>query len=108
MKQSSRDPYAILGIALHASEKEIRKRYRKLCKQFHPDLNEGDAHAAEIFRDVKWAYDSIVSTAGRYGNHFAVSESSSVDQHADSSHPFFGFFNAMRAYCMTIKPSEEQ
>jgi DnaJ-class molecular chaperone len=49
------DPYKTLGIARDASAEEIRKAYRKLAKQLHPDLNPGNATAEERFKAVSAA-----------------------------------------------------
>ena len=53
------DPYKILGIAKTASADEIKKSYRKLAKQHHPDLNPGSAEAASKFKDISSAYDLL-------------------------------------------------
>ena len=42
-----RDYYEVLGLAKGASEEEIKKAYRRLAKQYHPDLNPGDKTAEE-------------------------------------------------------------
>ena len=49
------DPYKTLGVARDASAEEIRKAYRKLAKQLHPDLNPGNAKAEERFKEVSAA-----------------------------------------------------
>ena len=49
------DPYKTLGVARDASADEIRKAYRRLAKQLHPDLNPGDAKAEDRFKTVSAA-----------------------------------------------------
>jgi curved DNA-binding protein CbpA len=53
------DPYKILGIAKTASADEVKKAYRKLAKQHHPDLNPGNAESASKFKDISGAYDLL-------------------------------------------------
>ncbi|GAJ28270.1 DnaJ C-terminal domain-containing protein [Acidomonas methanolica] len=53
------DPYAALGLAKGASEKDIRGAYRKLAKKYHPDHNPGDKTAEENFKAVNAAYSIL-------------------------------------------------
>src|SRR6186713_944071 len=53
------DPYATLGVARGASEKDIKSAYRKLAKELHPDRNTDNPKAAERFSDVTKAYDLL-------------------------------------------------
>ncbi len=53
------DYYATLGVAEDASAKEIKKAYRSLAQQYHPDRNAGDAAAEERFKEVQSAYDVV-------------------------------------------------
>jgi DnaJ-class molecular chaperone len=53
------DPYATLGVARSASEKDIKSAYRKLAKELHPDRNKDNPKAAERFSDVTKAYDLL-------------------------------------------------
>ncbi|MGE0665588.1 MAG: DnaJ C-terminal domain-containing protein [Sphingomonadales bacterium] len=55
----SEDPYKVLGVARDASQDAIRKAYRKLAKEAHPDLNPGDKKAEERFKAVSAAYDIV-------------------------------------------------
>jgi DnaJ-class molecular chaperone len=54
-----RNPYEVLGVAPDASSADIRKAYRKLAKQLHPDLNPGDRSAEDRFKEVAGAYDLL-------------------------------------------------
>jgi len=56
---SKRDYYEILGIAKGASAEDLKKAYRSLAMQFHPDRNPGDPTADEKFREVNEAYDVL-------------------------------------------------
>jgi len=52
----NKDYYAALGVARGATEEEIKKAYRKLAMQFHPDRNKGDKKAEEKFKEISEAY----------------------------------------------------
>jgi molecular chaperone DnaJ len=54
-----KDYYAVLGVAKNASAAEIKKAYRKLAQQHHPDANAGNPAAEERFKDVSAAYDVL-------------------------------------------------
>jgi DnaJ-class molecular chaperone len=53
------DPYTILGVKRDASQDEIRRAYRKLAKQHHPDLNPGNKEAEDRFKAVSTANDLL-------------------------------------------------
>ncbi len=53
------DPYKVLGVSPDASDEEIKKAYRRLAKQYHPDRNPGDAWAAKKMQEVNAAYEQI-------------------------------------------------
>ena len=56
---AAQTPYEVLGVKPDASAEEIRKVYRKLAKQLHPDLNPGKPAAEERFKAVSAAYDLL-------------------------------------------------
>lgn len=53
------DLYAALGVARTASEDEIRKSYRRLARQYHPDVNPNDKSAEDRFKEISYAYDVL-------------------------------------------------
>ena len=58
------DPYSVLGVARTATDEEIRRAYRKLAKQHHPDLNPNNSAAAERFKKVTAANDIVGAESG--------------------------------------------
>lgn len=55
----AKDYYHILGVASSATEVEIKKAFRRLAKQYHPDARPGDASAAERFKEINEAYSVL-------------------------------------------------
>lgn len=54
-----RDFYEVLGVSKDASDSDIKKAYRKLAKQYHPDINPSDENAAHSFREATEAYEVL-------------------------------------------------
>ncbi|MGE0743825.1 MAG: molecular chaperone DnaJ [Rhodospirillales bacterium] len=55
----ARDYYEVLGVQRGAAAEEIKKAYRKLAMQYHPDRNQGDAKAEQTFKEINEAYDVL-------------------------------------------------
>ena len=55
----SKNYYKLLGISKTASDKEIKKAYRKLARKWHPDINPGNKKAEEKFKEISSAYDCL-------------------------------------------------
>jgi molecular chaperone DnaJ len=56
---TTKDPYSVLGVDRKASADDIKKAYRKLARQYHPDRNPGDAKAEERFKEISEAHDVL-------------------------------------------------
>jgi molecular chaperone DnaJ len=55
----AKDLYSVLGVDKKASPDEIKKAYRKLARQYHPDRNNGDSKSEERFKEISAAYDVL-------------------------------------------------
>ena len=62
------DPYRVLGVSSDATDAEIKRAYRKLARQHHPDRNPGDAASEERFKAIQTSYEAI-GTAEARGEH---------------------------------------
>ena len=61
----TRDPYEVLGLSRSASDEDIRKAFRKLAKQYHPDLNPGDKAAEARFKEMSAAEEFLTDPERR-------------------------------------------
>jgi DnaJ-class molecular chaperone len=77
------DPYATLGVARGASEAEIKKAYRKLAKELHPDKNKDNPKATERFSAVTSAYDLLTDKDKR-----AAFDRGDIDGDGNAKSPF--------------------
>jgi DnaJ-class molecular chaperone len=80
------DPYSILNVARGASEADIKKAYRKLAKELHPDRNKDNPKAAEKFSQVTQAYDLLTDKDKR-----ARFDRGEIDGEGNPTNPFGGF-----------------
>lgn len=56
---TQKDPYSVLGVSKSATQDEIKKAYRKLAMQYHPDKNKGDKKAEDKFKEIGSAYEVL-------------------------------------------------
>jgi len=80
------DPYSTLGVTRGATEADIKKAYRKLAKELHPDTNKGNPKATERFAEVTSAYDLLSDKDKR-----AQFDRGEIDEHGNPANPFAGF-----------------
>lgn len=59
------NPYTVLGVDQKASQEEIKKSYRKLAKQYHPDMNPNNKDAEKKFKEISHAFDLIGTPENR-------------------------------------------
>lgn len=91
-----RDYYEVLGLSRNAGEDEIKKAYRKLALQYHPDRNPGDKQAEEKFKELSEAYQVLADPEKRakydqFG-HDAFGETGPFAGGFDFSHGFEDIF----------------
>jgi len=85
------DPYATLGVSRGASEDEVKKAYRKLAKELHPDRNRDNPKAAEKFGTVTQAYDLLMDKDKR-----ARFDRGEIDGDGNPTSPFGAGFGGSR------------
>lgn len=85
------DPYSTLGVARGASEADIKKAYRKLAKELHPDRNKDNPKAAERFSQVTGAYDLLTDKEKR-----ARFDRGEIDADGNPTSPFGAGFSGAR------------
>ncbi|XP_071822777.1 dnaJ homolog subfamily B member 11-like [Apostichopus japonicus] len=88
---AGRDFYKILGVSKNASKREIKKAYRKLAMQYHPDKNPGNPEAEEMFKDLGAAYEVLSDEDQRkiYDRH---GEDGLKERGGGNHDPFSSFF----------------
>ncbi|MDG1139752.1 MAG: molecular chaperone DnaJ [Opitutales bacterium] len=62
---SNKDLYDVLGVARDSSDSDIKKAYRKLAIQYHPDKNQGDKEAEEKFKEISGAFEILKDSEKR-------------------------------------------
>jgi DnaJ-class molecular chaperone len=84
-----RDPYQVLGVGKGASQADVKKAFRKLAKQHHPDQNPNDPKAKERFAEINAAYEIVGDDKKR-----AQFDRGEIDAEGKPRHPGFEGFGA--------------
>ena len=88
------DPYKILGVSPNASDEEIKRAYRRLAKQYHPDRNPGDQEAARKMQQVNAAYEQIKNpdkSHQSYGGYSHYENYNTGDQYLTAAQRYIRF-----------------
>ena len=122
MAATKPDLYKTLGVGKNASDEEIKKAYRKLARQYHPDANPGDTKAEERFKEIQEAYDVLsdpdkrkavrraaaCSAASAAGGGFDPAASGGVGGFGDILSDLFGGGRRPAAACADARPAAAQ
>jgi len=93
---ASKDLYKILGVSKTASDKDIKQAYRKLARQYHPDVNPGNKSAEEKFKDINNAYEILSDPEKRKKYDQFGDQWQHADQFAGAQGNPFGGFSGFR------------
>ncbi len=93
----AKNPYTVLGVSENATDEEIRASYRRLAKQYHPDLNPNDPSAAAKMNDINVAYDQIKSAEKR-AEYRASEASQGSRQYGYGSNPWQTYYRTGQGY----------
>lgn len=81
----NKDPFSILGVSQNASEDEIKSAYRKLAKQYHPDVNNGSADSEAKMKEINEAYSEALKIKRSGGTY---------NPNAQSGHSSYGGYSS--------------
>ncbi len=62
---AKKNPYSVLGVSKDSSDKEIRQAFRKLARQYHPDVNPGDKESEARFKEINAAHEVLGNAESR-------------------------------------------
>jgi len=98
----SKKYYKIMGLDKDATEKDIKKTYRKLALQYHPDKNPGNQEAEEMFKKISEAYQVLSDSAKRAEYDNTSLSSPFVFSRGHGFNPFTMFNNFQRTHAHNV------
>ena len=98
---NTKDYYKILNVDKKATKEEIKKAYKKLAMQYHPDKN-SDLGAAEIFKDINEAHEILSDDTKRSRYDNPPEPHHSANPFGNGYNPFDGFFNHKQPQMATV------
>ena len=94
----AKNPYTVLGVSETATDEEIRAAYRRLAKQYHPDLNPNNPEATRRMNDVNVAYDQIKTAEKRAQYRAEQSHAAYTNQSSYAHNPFETYYKTGNGY----------
>ena len=94
----AKNPYTVLGVSETATDEEIRAAYRRLAKQYHPDLNPNNPEATRRMNDVNVAYDQIKTAEKRAQYRAEQSHAAYTNQSSYTHNPFETYYKTGNGY----------
>jgi len=104
---AGKDYYSILGVSRNATEREIKQAYRRLARQYHPDINPGNKSAEAKFKQINEAYEVLSDTEKRQKYDQFGDQWQYADQFARAQHQQAPLWEFSRAGGATGSPFEE-
>lgn len=87
LNMAKKDYYEVLGVGKNASPEEIKKAYRLLAKEYHPDKNQGSEEATDKFKEISEAYE-VLSNSDKKSNYDRFGHGNN----RENQNPFYEYF----------------
>ena len=101
-----KDYYNVLGVSKSATQDEIKKAYRKLARQYHPDVNKDDASSESKFKEINEAYEVLKDEEKRQKYDQFGSQWEQFSRTGGNPNDFWGQWNGGNGSSRTVSPEE--